>query len=119
MPHHRFPSDGAKTLATTYSRTSYTSTTIGAMTFHFRVRNGNGWGHCAKVTRNLAELKTDLNRGVGLRLLGGPNRTQIRQISSDILASFAKFLSKNNLFSDIYIQVSIQLCQDFRTENNL
>ena len=41
----------AETLATTYSRASYTGTTIGAMAFHFRVRDGNGWGHHAKVTR--------------------------------------------------------------------
>ena len=35
-------------LATTYSRTSYRSTTIGSAAFHFRVRNGNGWVHCAR-----------------------------------------------------------------------
>ena len=34
-------------LATTYSRTTYRSTTIGSAAFHFRVRNGNGWDHCA------------------------------------------------------------------------
>jgi hypothetical protein len=41
----------ALTLATTYSRASYTSTTIGAVAFHFRVRDGNGWDHHATVTR--------------------------------------------------------------------
>src|SRR5205807_6970304 len=40
-------------LATSYSRTAYRRTTIGAAAFHCRVRNGNGWGHCASVTRNL------------------------------------------------------------------
>src|SRR5207248_7868771 len=40
-------------LATSYSRTAYRRTTIGAAAFHCRVRNGNGWGHCAIVTRNL------------------------------------------------------------------
>src|SRR5438309_6487099 len=38
-------------LATSYSRTAYRCTTIGAAAFHCRVRNGNGWGHCAIVTR--------------------------------------------------------------------
>jgi hypothetical protein len=40
-----------------YSRTTYRSTTIGAAAFHFRVRNGNGWDHCATITRRLAKLK--------------------------------------------------------------
>src|SRR3954471_24423866 len=38
-------------LATSYSRTAYRRTTIGAAAFHFRVRNGNGWCHHANVTR--------------------------------------------------------------------
>jgi hypothetical protein len=38
-------------LATSYSRTACRRTTIGAAAFHFRVRNGNGWDHCAIVTR--------------------------------------------------------------------
>src|SRR5262249_27688694 len=41
---------GHFTLATSYSRTACRRTTIGAAAFHFRVRNGNGWGHCAIVT---------------------------------------------------------------------
>src|SRR5437667_7756421 len=44
---------GFLVLATSYSRTAYRRTTIGAAAFHCRVRNGNGWGHCASVTRNL------------------------------------------------------------------
>src|SRR5438874_8419392 len=43
-------------LATSYSRTAYRRTTIGAAAFHCRVRNGNGWGHCVIVTRNLGRL---------------------------------------------------------------
>mgnify|MGYP003694454009 CR=1 FL=1 len=39
--------------ATSYSRATYRCTTIGAAAFHFRVRNGNGWGHCAIITRKL------------------------------------------------------------------
>ena len=44
---------GFLVLATSYSRTAYRRTTIGAAAFHCRVRNGNGWGHCVIVTRNL------------------------------------------------------------------
>ena len=42
---------GFSILATSYSRTAYRRTTIGAAAFHCRVRNGDGWGHCATVTR--------------------------------------------------------------------
>jgi hypothetical protein len=44
---------GCSVLATSYSRTACRRTTIGAAAFHCRVRNGNGWCHCATVTRNL------------------------------------------------------------------
>ncbi len=42
---------GLLVLATSYSRTAYRRTTIGAAAFHCRVRNGDGWGHCAMITR--------------------------------------------------------------------
>jgi hypothetical protein len=45
------------TLATSYFRATYRSTIIGAAAFHFRVRNGNGWDHRARITRRLANLK--------------------------------------------------------------
>ena len=48
-----FSHTGFLVLATSYSRTAYRRTTIGAAAFHCRVRNGNGWGHCASVTRSL------------------------------------------------------------------
>ena len=38
-------------LATSYFRIAFRHTIIGATAFHFRVRNGNGWYHCAMVTR--------------------------------------------------------------------
>jgi hypothetical protein len=44
-------------LATSYSRTAYRRTTIGAAAFHFRVRNENGWGHRASVTRAEERLR--------------------------------------------------------------
>jgi hypothetical protein len=42
---------GCNTLATTYFRRAYRPTIIGATVFHFRVRDGNGWDHCAMITR--------------------------------------------------------------------
>ena len=39
------------TLAAIYSRGTYRPTTIDAPMFHFRVRNGTGWGHWAMTTR--------------------------------------------------------------------
>ena len=47
----RFSHAGLLVLATSYSRAACRRTTIGAAAFHFRVRNGNGWCHCAIVTR--------------------------------------------------------------------
>src|SRR5436309_15494112 len=48
---------GFSILATSYSRTAYRRTTIGAAAFHCRVRNGNGWSHCATVTRAEERLR--------------------------------------------------------------
>ena len=42
---------GPLNLATSYSRTTYRCTTIGAAAFHFRVRDGNGWCHRVMITR--------------------------------------------------------------------
>ena len=50
-PATRIASSGV-ILATSYSRAAYRRTTIGAAAFHCRVRNGNGWGHCALITRH-------------------------------------------------------------------
>ena len=38
-------------LAATYSRGSYTTTTIGHAAFDSRVRKGNGSGHCGNATK--------------------------------------------------------------------
>src|SRR5437899_619958 len=51
-----FSDAGFLVLATSYSRTAYRRTTIGAAAFHCRVRNGNGWGHCATVTRDPSRI---------------------------------------------------------------
>src|SRR6266480_2774294 len=56
-PGSLFPTSRAVILATSYSRTTYRRTTIGAAAFHFRVRNGNGWGHCAMITRSEERLR--------------------------------------------------------------
>src|SRR5437588_6718222 len=50
---------GCFVLATSYSRTAYRRTTIGAAAFHCRVRDGNGWGHCAIVTRGPSRTGTE------------------------------------------------------------
>ena len=42
-----------KDLAATYSRASYTGTTIGKAAFDGRVRNGNGSGHSFMTTKKL------------------------------------------------------------------
>ena len=65
-------------LATTYSRTTYRSTTIGSAAFHFRVRDGNGWVHCAG-SPDFAELvfKKKLR---DRRLSGGQNMSENRAL---------------------------------------
>ena len=50
-PRTSFEMRGDFKLATSYFRRAYRPTIIGATVFHFRVRKGNGWGHCAMVTR--------------------------------------------------------------------
>jgi hypothetical protein len=44
-------------------------TTIGAVAFHFRVRDGNGWYHNAIVTEQAGEASQ--NYGCRLRQLAG------------------------------------------------
>ena len=56
-PRPAFAGRGSLTLAMSYSRTTYRCTTIGAAVFNFRVRNGNGWFHCAMITRRLTKPK--------------------------------------------------------------
>ena len=46
-------------LATTYSHRTYRPTTIGAASFHFRVRNGTGWFQRALVTRTRASSRLE------------------------------------------------------------
>lgn len=63
-------------LAATYSHMAFRHTTIGATMFHFRVRDGTGWFHCAVTTRDQAssELKPALcwHSPIGLTLPIGP-----------------------------------------------
>ena len=44
-------------LAAIYSRGTYRPTTIDVLMFHFRVRNGTGWGHQAMTTRFQGALR--------------------------------------------------------------
>ena len=48
-----FTGDFIERLAATYSRGSYTTTTIGHAVFDGRVRNGNGSDHCGITTKLL------------------------------------------------------------------
>ncbi len=96
MQEHKNPTEmnpvGLLVLATSYSRTAYRRTTIGAAAFHFRVRNGNGWIHCARVTRVR-------NRTGGFAASAA---TQARRRTLE-----TRKLSKNCRYSGIYIQVFI------------
>ena len=49
-----FESGASFTLAAIYSRGTCRPTTIDVLMFHFRVRNGTGWGHQAMTTRLLS-----------------------------------------------------------------
>src|ERR1700730_5065251 len=80
-------------LATSYSRTAYRRTTIGAAAFHCRVRNGNGWGHCAIVTRGTS--RTD---GFGAsRRRGSLGTMSIFQRTADSLISTYRAFEKAHL----------------------
>ena len=63
------PHEGAanlNNLAATYSHMAYRHTTIGATMFHFRVRNGTGWFHCAMATRILISVPPSMIVMIGL-----------------------------------------------------
>jgi hypothetical protein len=104
---------GHLVLATSYSRTAFRRTTIGAAAFHFRVRNGNGWCHYANVTRAEKRLRCS-TLVAALRaatLVGAVHRTALAigvnrrylkfrknyQLSADSLASTYRFSETNPL----------------------
>lgn len=58
-PASEFPQRPGFYLAATYSHKTCRLTTIGAAAFHFRVRNGTGWFHCALATRGQPQLSHD------------------------------------------------------------
>src|SRR5437762_10798546 len=88
---------GCSVLATSYSRTAYRRTTIGAAAFHCRVRNGNGWGHCVIVTRNLGR---PCRRKFLVRDWRSVKSLQRRGVSS--LATFVTLLTS----STFHVQLS-------------
>ena len=102
----RFNPAGFLVLATSYSRTTYRRTTIGAAAFHCRVRDGNGWGHCASVTRNLRRACRHkfLVRDPRFETRGSESfrRITIHELRFTNDSRFT--LSKNSQFSDIYIR---------------
>lgn len=57
--------------AATYSCGTYRPTTIGAAAFHFRVRNGTGWDHCALATGLQGEERDSLHPACPGALLWG------------------------------------------------
>jgi hypothetical protein len=91
-----FPHAGFSVLATSYSRTAYRRTTIGAAAFHFRVRNGNGWGHCVIVTR--------VRNRTGISLL-----SQRRKREAESLGTRAIEVNRPYLKSDFKRTLNTQL----------
>src|SRR5438309_8109592 len=80
-------------LATSYSRTAYRRTTIGAAAFHCRVRNGNGWGHCATVTRGPSRTGT-WNRTSGFTAVAATQApTRVSGDDVDLLKNFGSLIS--------------------------
>ena len=56
-PRNLFGFGASFTLAAIYSRGTCRPTTIDVLMFHFRVRNGTGWGHQAMTTRFQGALR--------------------------------------------------------------
>ena len=99
---------GGYNLAVSYFRMTCRHTIIGATAFHFRVRNGNGWCHCAMTTRLLStalgkECSVCLRVGV---LAGNPggfpdnciqrSKTILRRIRQVCLIKFEMEQCKTN-----------------------
>ena len=76
-------------LAMSYSRAAYRRTTIGAAAFHFRVRNGNGWDHCAIITR--------VRNRTGNSLLSQRREREAESLGTFVKSSLPKF-RKNRIF---------------------
>ncbi len=114
---------GLLVLATSYSRTAYRRTTIGAAAFHCRVRNGNGWGHCAIVTRGPSragncgashrERPTRISGDGGVHRGGRPiislrgQRPRLQHFQKNMISNPQSPIENPQYFwfSDIYIQV--------------
>ena len=106
---------GFLVLATSYSRAACRRTTIGAAAFHFRVRNGNGWCHCATVTRIPSRIFSARNSG---EFKISHCRLQIC-LSAKSTTNFQRTFRPqifNCWFSDIYIQEFIS-AEDSRRYN--
>ena len=56
---------------------AYRHTTIGATMFHFRVRNGTGWFHCAMATRILISTPPNVIDMIDMIDLRGELRTLV------------------------------------------
>ena len=93
MPTGINPS-GHLVLATSYSRTAYRRTTIGAAAFHCRVRNGNGWDHCASVTRGPSRTGT-WNRTGGFAAVAAAATQAPTRISGDVIATCSELVTRH------------------------
>src|SRR5437762_12670115 len=94
---------GFSILATSYSRTAYRRTTIGAAAFHFRVRNGNGWCHYANVTREEERLRCSALVAAfraARRWVGAVHRTALAIGGQSPLPEILKELSAFSLGTD-------------------
>src|SRR5438105_15765173 len=76
-------------LATSYSRATYRCTTIGAAAFHFRVRNGNGWCHCARITRGVGIFRFAI-ADLRLEFRAGPSRNSPQSLVNCYVAVFQR-----------------------------
>ena len=83
-------------LAATYSRGSYTTTTIGHAAFDCRVRNGNGSDHCGITTKLLYTATADLpQRKTVLYKRSHPNQIRrfLENYTQEALEALLQFAS--------------------------
>jgi transposase len=85
-------------MATTYSRRTYRTTTIGPAVFDGRVRNGNGSDHCGIVTKNYTKNIPRFRAGP-ITGLGHSLKTTHRNIGTTIRELNSYFFTRKKLRS--------------------
>jgi hypothetical protein len=76
---------------------AFRHTIIGATAFHFRVRNGNGWCHCAMTTRRLGGEARPEVWGWGVVLRG--SLTTAYRTKNNSYSSFVNMLGIDEMVS--------------------